>query len=243
MFEAYLQGGLVSHFIEKKMRALYYPELQSNQAKVVLDSKKNHHFINVLRMKKEQELLLLNGQGLSAISRITHIDSKSIECEVTEFRNHQRKYHLDLALGSIKKEALELALKQSVELGVRNIIIFQSQFSQEKKLKEDRLSSVLISSLEQSNNPFLPKIAFTSELDFNNYKKSFVMHFIKNSDLQNINSNDEYLLVVGPEGGFSQEEIENFKVKNCSFIHLPTPILRAQTAVTAGVATILSKLS
>jgi 16S rRNA (uracil1498-N3)-methyltransferase len=206
-----------------------------------------HHLVNVIRIEKEEPLLLLNGQGLIIETRVEMISKKEMILKKIDQRHRIRQFEFDLALGMPKREALELCLKEATELGFRRIYLIKSDFSQMRFPDKERTEKLLISALEQSNAPFLPEVIFTEwdQIPFNRYKRVLLL----DSQTNDINSQGEILggseelLIVGPEGGFSAIEIQFLHSQsNIKVVNLPTPILRSPTAVATGAGIMIESL-
>ena len=154
---------------------------------------------------------------------------------------------LCIALGIPKKEALELCLKQAVELGFSKIFLIRAAYSQIKLPEADRLKSLLISALEQSNAPFLPRLINSTweELPFDHFDEVVLLDSQSKRTDSGLKTgkNLNRLLVVGPEGGFSPLELEKLHhLQNASVVQLPCPILRSHTALAAGAGLIMGRL-
>jgi 16S rRNA (uracil1498-N3)-methyltransferase len=205
-----------------------------------------HHLINVIRLELNEEVLLLNGAGLRVKTKVSQISKREILLTQMDHQNVSRNFKLDLALGIPKKEALELSLKQAVELGFRKIYLIRSEYSQTRIPEADRLESLLISSLEQSNSAYLPEIIHSTweEIPASGYGEILLMDSqspVRQPTKSNLG--DEKLIIVGPEGGFSPLEIEFLhQMPGIRILNLPTPILRTPTAVATGAGIILGSL-
>ena len=82
-----------------------------------------HHLVNVVRIEMGEEILLLNGSGLRVKTQVSSLSKKEVMLTKLEHSEDSRHFVMDLALGIPKKEALELSLKQAVELGFRKIFL------------------------------------------------------------------------------------------------------------------------
>ena len=205
-----------------------------------------HHLINVIRLELNEEVLLLNGCGLQVKTKVSQISKREILLTQMDHQIVSRNLKMDLALGIPKKEALELSLKQAVELGFRKIYLIRSEYSQTRFPEAERLESLIISSLEQSNSAYVPEIIHSTweEIPATEYAEILLMDSQSNVR-QSIKSNtaDGRLLIVGPEGGFSPLEIEFLhQMPGIRILNLPTPILRTPTAVATGAGIILGSL-
>ena len=139
------------------MRASFQKDLIPQES-YKLSGDTAHHLINVIRLELNEEVLLLNGSGLKVKTKVSQISKREILLTQMDHQNVSRNFKMDLALGIPKKEALELSLKQAVELGFRKIYLIRSEYSQTRLPEAERLESLLISSLEQSNSPYIPEI-------------------------------------------------------------------------------------
>lgn len=230
------------------MRAVYYPFdllIESETLSVTGDAAKH---LQVVRIKPDEELLVLNGRGKQAKSKVISITKNQIELKVLDVLTNQPQHHISLAIGVPKKEAFEDILKMAVELGVVSIFPLTTDFSQYEFGESERIQRILESALIQSNNTYLPII----------YPQQKIETFLENlhSPLYFFNSkasvsgkecgkaekiNEEKVILIGPEGGFSQREEDLISSKSQGFsIHLPTPILRAPTAVATSIGYLLS---
>jgi 16S rRNA (uracil1498-N3)-methyltransferase len=145
-----------------------------------------------------------------------------------------------------KKDAFEEILKISVECGVNEIHPLSSKYSQYQFIESERSNKLIESALIQSNNFYWPSIKPQINLDsFLNSTKSEIFYFTskpvsidkKIFSPSLLNS----IILIGPEGGFSNEEDEIISNhKNSIPLHLSTPILRAPTATAAAFGYLLA---
>lgn len=224
------------------MRAFYVPSLEQNMS---LKDDQAHHGIKVLRLKVGEQVLLLDGKGKKAKYEISELKKKEIiitEIETIE-TGYESKIHL--AVGKVKKDALSTILKQACELAVDKIYIYESSFSQNYSLNLERLQKILISGIEQSNFAFLPEIVEIKfdELPLQEYKQFIYFSSQTQSQVQTLNDL-QTLLVIGPEGGLSEDEEKTLSTKNHgSRLHLETAIMRSPTAVACAAGYFYGKLN
>lgn len=220
------------------MRAIYYPELSPNIDLLVVENDKFHHLIHVCRFKIQDKILLLTGHGEQFESTIIEVNKKNAVLKIHHHQSIQKEQIKRRALIAIpKKEALESMLRSSTEMGVEEIYLIRSDFSVESLPSEERILKVVIPALEQSNNAWLPQIHFIKSWnDFNNWGENcYVLH---SGNLKTNIKSDElsgFTVFVGPEGGWSEREINLFNDKKCHFIKFKTPIMRAPTALIYGM--------
>ncbi len=220
------------------MRAVFLSDKEFNTCSTIeIEGEDFHHLKNVLRVKENTELLLLNGHGEKAEAHIKEVNKKSYLVEILKITKSLLPEIPSLGLCLPKKEYFESALRSCVELGVRDLYLFDSEFSQRFELNEKRISTILKSSYEQSNNPFELKIHSPtplSDLASSSFQK--IIYFNSQSaDKRVIESKarSSDLIVIGPEGGFSDLEQEFLSsLKNGSEACLTDrPIMRSVTAI------------
>lgn len=228
------------------MRAHFVKDLEEKES-YLLEGESLHHLVNVIRIRKDEEILLLNGQGLGVIAQVENISKKNMSLRLLRVLPQPKKLPMDLALGIPKKDSLDLCLKQAVELGFERIFLVRGQFSQTKVPEADRLQNLLVSALEQANAFYLPRVVEISwqELPWNEFGSTLLMDSrpVLNQTEAEVSARALRLLIVGPEGGFSEEELVYFHSRpNITSLHLPTPILRTSTAVATGAGILLQRL-
>lgn len=223
---------------------MYLPKLDSCE-EYLLTGDLLHHLVNVTRIEKDEHLLLLNGLGFSVTAKVVEVSKKNLRLVKLKENSSSRLFNLDLVLGVPKKDALDLSLKEAVELGFRKIYLIRSDFSQTKIPDRERITSLLVSALEQSNSFFLPEVIEGSwqTVPWNDYGTVLLLDSQKGSLGNSHQVSAVNCLVIGPEGGFSDVELKNLKeLPNLQPILLPTPILRTPTAVATGAGLILQRL-
>lgn len=225
------------------MRAIYLENL-TVESEYILRGEAFHHLVHVARVKLGEEILLLNGQGLEMRCEIVGISKRELSLKTLEHLFKKLKFRVDILLAMPKKDALDLCLKQVVELGIHTTYLVSTQFSQMKCPEKERLQKLLVSALEQSNSPHLTHVISLAlkEIDYSAYDQVLVLDSQHPGEQPNF-AQGRLLLVVGPEGGFSPEEFAFFdQLPNLCRLHLPTPIMRTPTALSCGVGVILQRL-
>lgn len=217
------------------------------EAEYILKDEALHHLVNVIRIEKDDELLLLNGAGLCVETKVSQILKRELHLTMIKNYQQERGFTFDLALAMPKREALELCLKEATELGFRNIYLIRSDFSQIRMPEAERMEKLVVSALEQSNAPYLPQIseAAWNNIPWGNYAEALLMDSQTKiaTTSGHPSATAPRLLIVGPEGGFSPQELtflhSQEKVK---VVNLPTPILRTPTALATGAGIMLISL-
>lgn len=202
----------------------------------------HHHLANVIRLEKSEQVLLLNGVGAKAFANVVEITKKEIQFKIKDVSQVLVGEKIDVLILIPKRDALESMLKAATEMGVGRIYLVKGQRSPEKIPEERRVQALLQSALEQSNNPWMPEVVTCNGLHDagpENYTEILMMD-VANGEQRAAEkvriAGQKTLLIVGPEGGYSPEEramILNWT--QTRIISLATPILRAPTALIAGL--------
>jgi 16S rRNA (uracil1498-N3)-methyltransferase len=230
------------------MRAIYYKYLNSELGSLNLEGDEARHLIKVARIRKDEDVLLLNGEGLVAKAVVTDVSKIEIQLDIKEVETRKRAHNIHLALGLPKRDAFEEILRSSVELGIGKIYFWKSEYSQHDYQQSERYQRILESALIQSNNPFLPElISLSSEEqlfeEIETYSQSFYFcsHAVGPQVLKSQHYKEQLLIIIGPEGGFSPREEKLLEdSESTDSIHLATAILRAPTAVATALGYILA---
>ena len=214
-----------------------------------------HHCTQVLRYKLGQPLILFNGDGFNYHAQIHSLDKKT--CQVTingKFSpDNESPLKIHLFQGIAKGDKMDLIIQKAVELGVHQITpIFTQRCN--VKLKSDRLekklahwNKVLISACEQSGRAFVPKLNQAVDINKLETLESLSIYLEPNSktsltqlELKDKRETQSIGLFVGPEGGFSDDDIQRLEDLECLGARLGSRILRTETAGLAAVSVLQS---
>jgi 16S rRNA (uracil1498-N3)-methyltransferase len=204
-----------------------------------LKGQEARHAAKVLRFNIGDQLFASDGKGNKYRTKVTSISKTSVLTNIEEIISHpESRVKKVLAFGAIKKrDRLEFAVEKAVELDAWEICVFDADHSERSRINEERLQSIVLSAFKQSKRHWLPKVVYKDSLDevFKDYQgfNTVMAHMeAEESSPEKLNKENN-LLLVGPEGGFSDREIELAKENGTAFISLGENRLRAETAVTA----------
>jgi 16S rRNA (uracil1498-N3)-methyltransferase len=200
------------------------------------------HLIKVIRIKKNEKILLINNLGHKCEVQIKSIDRRTLVLTLLTITEAEDNRQLSLFLGLPKKEAFESIVKMASEIGIKNLYLYRSEYSQKSIEVGDRVERLEESARAQSNNPF--KINFITidsfEEAFRNFSNIFHFSTFSESSILPSKLTGESLLIIGPEAGFSEKEEEQINsFENVSVIKLATNIMRAPTAFAVASGYIL----
>ena len=234
------------------MYLFYTPEIEGVDVvgqRFCLDEEESGHCVRVLRYTRGDEILLTNGRGVTYEARITNPHPKHCEFEVLraerQTKNHRGYIHIALA-PTKNVERVEWFVEKCTEIGVDEITPLLCRFSERKQLRLDRLEKIMLSAAKQSLTPYLPKLNELTPIEAVTgdglrvtgdgvYK--YIAHCYKEDkrelkdELAKISDQDPYILVlIGPEGDFSPEEIEKALANGFVPVSLGKSRLRTETA-------------
>ncbi|MBT0811674.1 16S rRNA (uracil(1498)-N(3))-methyltransferase [Litoribacter ruber] len=229
------------------MQLFYHPELTSPTFQ--LPGEESKHLIKVLRKKVGDQIHFTDGKGKIALCRIDSISQKSTTLQVLEETIAPEKpYQIHLAIAPTKNaDRMEWMTEKTVEIGLDRMILMKTDNSERNFLKSDRLEKKAVSAMKQSLKSVLTEIE--TGLDFKDiiadphyapFEKfiAYVDQNIPNHLFELANPKNKYLILVGPEGDFSPDEINaaiEAGFKPCSLGHSR---LRTETAGLAAVHTL-----
>ena len=215
------------------MRSVFVENpIQENNC-ISLKTKDYHHLVNVIRLKTGERVNLFNREQTVFTTEVATISKKEIVFSIIEsFQAKSSLIGITVAFGKLKKEAFDLSVKQLVEIGIKEILIFESEYSQNYSLKMERLDKIIISAMEQSNNYIFPQIRECKFIDMLKSNKNIIYFSSNPKNHQKFDTfYPDSLVIIGPEGGLSLKEESELINGGANTHHLPTKIMRAQTAV------------
>ena len=220
------------------------------QEYTTLTGEEFEHAKNVLRIGVGAEIILLDNSGKEYTAIVTAVEKKQMQLHVVREEAGDREPNTDVCLlfGYLKNaDKNEFIVQKAVELGVNKIGVFSSEFSSaymsENKL--ERLNKIAKEASKQCLRSIAPKIEYfptlKEALSFGagQENKLFACEFAENSQRALTGMQGSVAIVVGSEGGFSQNEAEYAKEQGYSWISLGKRILRAETACVALTAVVM----
>lgn len=222
--------------------SFYHPTLSEDVFQVELDPAEAAHAVKARRLKAGQKVRLFDGNGLQALGELSAINRRSASVMIAEFKRAEIvRRRLSIAVAIPKGDRQKVMLDMLTQLGVTEIIPLICEYSVSKVSNNtyDKWQRVVIEAAKQSQNPFLPIIGPERSLDELLTTTATPVLFA-NADGQVLSKlNSEYnnvLVLVGPEGGFSEREFDLFRQMNISSIALGGHILRTEVAAIAVAA-------
>jgi len=202
------------------------------------------HLSNVMRTRVGETVVLFNGDGFDYYGQVRIIDKKSAVIEILEKHENNMNPKADVTLfqALVKGDKLSTIVQKNTELGTREIVLFESEFSDVKVGNKnlEKQNRVMISACKQCGSSILTKIEkelkFKEMLDeIKNYDT--VLFAYENQDgnyvskiMTMVEPNEKIAVIVGAEGGFSEKEADQIIEAGAVPVSLGKRILRAETA-------------
>lgn len=229
---------------------LFYHSLATEiNVELEFDAQEAQHLAKVLRKKIGDTIWVTNGQG------------NLLKCEIT-FQNHKscrfigqekqiipqnKDYFLSVVIAPTKNmDRLEWFVEKATEIGIDEIMLILCEHSERRIIKTDRLEKISMAALKQSQQFFLPQISklttFQEALNMSFNGKRLIAHCVDNekkSIKNTLNKSENVQIWIGPEGDFSENEINNALLQGCIPITLGKTRLRTETAGIVAVQSVV----
>ena len=224
---------------------LFFSNFYETDIEILANENDSRHIIKSYRRDIGDILNFTNGNGLLAECKIVE-KGKKIKVKIVKLLNKKPdKVSIHIAISPLKNPSrFEWLVEKATEIGIKEITPIITKYSEKKKVNHEKLERITISSLKQSNQLFKPKINNTEKFsDFlKNNSDQKVMANLKTRNIlkkESINSN-KICLIIGPEGGFSEDEIQLAKDNKITEISLGKNRLRSETAAIYGLSILRS---
>lgn len=204
----------------------------------ILGEETSKHCVQVLRMRAGEQLQLTNGKGLLLTATITKEDKRRCEVNITErnFTEASQK-KISIAISLLKNtNRFEWFLEKATELGVNEIIPLLCERTERHHFRYDRMRNILIAAMLQSQQALLPHLsepkAFEEVINFSFYSSKLIA-FCGEGEKRGLNDfkmDGSVQIFIGPEGDFSEREIQSTIEKNFIPVSLGNTRLRTETA-------------
>ena len=221
------------------MQLFYNININETTENFSFDKEESKHIIKVLRKKDTDILYVTNGLGLLFKTEITLAsDSKCTVKIISSEKSEPSKYHLHLAVAPTKmNDRFEWFLEKATEIGIHEITPIICDRSERKVVNTERFDKILLTAMKQSNVLFLPKlndaISFKEFVKLKNEGLQLVAH-CEETDKKTLKSvlvpNENVTILIGPEGDFTEKEIEAALENNYIPVSLGNTRLRTETA-------------
>ena len=221
------------------MQLFYNPAINESSEFFSFDREESKHIIKVLRKKDTDILFVTNGLGYLFKTEITLASDTKCTVKIVSVEEAPTpKYHLHLAVAPTKmNDRYEWFLEKATEIGITEITPIICDHSERKIIKTDRFDKIIQSAMKQSNQLHLPKlnepILFKDFIKIKNKDQLSIAHCEEtNKKLlkEVLKPNENATFLIGPEGDFSEKEIQLALEHNYIPVSLGNTRLRTETA-------------
>ncbi|MEO1022739.1 MAG: RsmE family RNA methyltransferase [Bacteroidota bacterium] len=229
------------------MELFFTPSSCINDETLELTDQEARHFAQVFRKREGDSFWVTDGEGTLYTAQCVSIGKRTVEARISKRTfTGQTPPHTILAIGVLKKkDRLETAIEKAVELGVSGIILLNTQHTEKGGISEQRLRSICISAIKQSQRVWLPAIHVNLKPDdvlrqFPDHR--YIIAHEKGNDntpIRELTTGSKDILFIGPEGGFSPSEVDMIRTSGGVIVSLGDYRLRAETAAIAGLSQLL----
>ncbi len=235
---------------------LFLSSVSSGLSEIVLDASLSRYLVKVLRLKEGDKFLGFDGRGLEGELTLVKASAEEARASlgvVNQGRQEESRLFIALGQGLPKGSKMDLILRQGTEAGVHRFLPLVTQRSvarpepSQYRHKGDRWGKILVEACRQCGRKDVPKLdpitPWKEALEGFAGFDLVLLPYEKEAPslatvLESNSSAHRILALVGPEGGWSEEEVHQAQEKGAHPVHLPTPILRTETAGLAVVSMI-----
>ena len=230
----------------KEVRFFYAPDAATSTE---LPQEEAMHALRVLRLKSGDEMMLMDGKGSFYRAEVTLAHTHHCCYEIKESlpQQPQWKGRVHLAIAPTKlMDRIEWMTEKAVEIGVDELSFLNCQFSERRVVKVPRIEKIIVSAVKQSRKVWKPVIneivPFSDFIAQPREGRKYIAHCYDEiprtylyEELQKPSDTDDALVLIGPEGDFSIDEVRKAVASGYQSVHLGESRLRTETAGLAAV--------
>lgn len=230
----------------KEVRYFFVPDAATSGQ---LPDEEASHALRVLRLQSGDEMVLMDGNGVYYKAEVTLATSKKCLYRIVETVPQERQWQGRLHIGiapTKMMERIEWMAEKATEIGIDAISLLNCRFSERRTVKTARLDKILISATKQSRKAWKPQVSEMTDFDkfirqpFSGLK--FIAHCYDEvertylfDELQHHADNPDVLVLIGPEGDFSIDEVRMAIEAGFQSVHLGQSRLRTETAALSAL--------
>lgn len=223
----------------------YCPDIRTNPQ---MPDAESQHCARVLRMKENDSLFITDGKGFFYRAQLLQANPKSCIVSIEEEIPQHKDWNFDLhiAFAPTKNlDRIEWFVEKATEIGIDALSPLKCRYSERKNINNARIEKIMVSAMKQSQKSRLPQ--FDEMIKFEEFIKQpfsgqkFIAHCydsIKTPLAKACKKNTNTLILIGPEGDFSEEEVEKSIEHGFTPISLGNSRLRTETAALVACHTV-----
>lgn len=221
------------------MSLAYFYNAFHHETDIVLDDATLHYMYHVLRMKAGEECWVTNGRGVKCRVKIQELNKRHAQLEILEtIKDSREASPLHLAIAFTKNPArIEWLLEKATEIGVGQITPLITHRSEKVHWKKERYEKILVSAMLQSQQTYLPLVHEPTSLQHVvgvDAEARFIAWCDAHEEKKPLSSclkkNKKTIILIGPEGDFTQEEVDLCRSNGYLPVSLGPTRLRTETA-------------
>ena len=230
----------------KEVRFFYAPDAATSTE---LPQEEAMHALRVLRLKSGDEMMLMDGKGSFYRAEVTLAHTHHCFYEIKESlpQQPQWKGRVHLAIAPTKlMDRIEWMTEKAVEIGIDELSFLNCQFSERRVVKVPRVDKIVVSAVKQSRKAWKPAVneivSFADFIAQPREGRKYIAHCYDEiprtylyEELQKPSDSDDALVLIGPEGDFSIDEVRKAVANGYQSVHLGESRLRTETAGLAAV--------
>lgn len=220
------------------MNIFYTPDITDDD--YTLSAEESKHCVRVLRMAEGESVVLVDGRGNRYDGEIDRAEAKGCRVRILRRTEHygSRPFRLHLAIAPTKQmERMEWMVEKCTEMGIDAVTMLATEHSERREVKTERLDKVAVAAMKQSLKAYLPEVHPMTE--FRRFVASctetqrFIAH-CREGEKKRLDEacrpGEDAVVLIGPEGDFSAEEVAFAEEHGFVPVTLGTSRLRTETA-------------
>ncbi|QBA63848.1 16S rRNA (uracil(1498)-N(3))-methyltransferase [Muriicola soli] len=221
------------------MQLFFNPEITESSKTFSLSPDEGRHLLKVLRKKKGDHFHVTNGKGWIFVAALDNTDPKNTTATVVSAeKRHPKMHYLHMAVAPTKSnDRFEWFLEKATEIGINEITPIICERSERKTLKMERLQKVIQGAMKQSQRCYLPvlnpAVSMKEFLEKEHQGIRFIAHCHKEEKVElkrRIAPDKRITILIGPEGDFTENEVDLAYEKGFLSVSLGESRLRTETA-------------
>jgi len=228
----------------------FFEENPPIEGNFILSEETSKHIVQVLRMHENENLLITNGKGQVLTATVIKANKKNAEVQIIN-KSDIPKHSAGVSIGiSLIKNTnrFEWFLEKATEVGVSEIIPLICERTEKQHFRYDRMKNIIVSSMLQSQQAWLPAlhepVKFNAIINEARHRNKFIAHCIDDGKQHlgsKVISNQDQIILIGPEGDFTKEEIVSALQNNYMPVSLGETRLRTETAGLVAAVLLLNR--
>lgn len=235
------------------MHNFFVKNNQINGKKASIIGEDVNHIKNVLKMNKGERTFICDEDGNKYVCEIEKIDNEKVDLNILEkAENTENKVKISLFQGIPKFDKMDMIIQKCTELGAYEFYPVQMKYCiskiKDEEKRNTRWQKIVASAAEQSKRNIIPKVNYSIKFDelvskikdydlaiicYENEEKTTIKELLENEKYKDIKN---VCIIVGPEGGISEEEYDKLTKENAKSASLGKLILRTETAGIVGIS-------